>query len=220
MGIIPEEHKPHIKEDLNKRMKENVKLIVFTQETECPYCKQNRELVEEIATLTNKIEVEVYDFLKNKDKATEYKIDKIPATIILGEKDYGIRFYGLPYGYEFKPFLETIINISNRDSKLPEKIKTQLKTITRPIHIQIFVTLTCPYCPLVTETALKFAMENDLIRVDVIDANEFLHLAHKYGVMGTPKTIINERTEFLGVLAEEQFLAQITAAQRPSEMYV
>jgi len=220
VSIIPEEHKQHIKEELEKNLQGPVRLIVFTQEMECQFCKQTRELVEEVATLSDKIAVEVYDFVKDNGKAKEYRIDKVPAIAIIGNKDYGIRIYGIPYGYEFSPFIEAIINVSKGYTDLSEETKQKLKSIDKPVHIQVFVTLTCPYCPLVTALAHKFAIENDLIRADIIEAAEFPHLAQKYSIMGVPKVVINEQIEFVGVLPEENFLQQVLLVQRPSTMYV
>jgi protein-disulfide isomerase len=57
--------------------------------------------------------------------------------------------------------------------------------------------------------AHMFAVENDLIRADVIDANEFPQLAIKYGVMGVPKTVVNEKVEFVGAIPENMFLEQV-----------
>ncbi|MFQ5758913.1 MAG: thioredoxin family protein, partial [Candidatus Bathyarchaeia archaeon] len=148
MGIIPEEHKQHLKEEFEKKLKDEVRVILFTQEIECPSCKQARELTEEVSALSNKIEVEVYDFVKDSDKAKEYQIDKVPAIAVLGKKDYGTRFYGLAYGYEFRPFTEGIINASKGTTNLSEETKKKLASIEKPVHIQVFVSLTCPYCPL------------------------------------------------------------------------
>jgi glutaredoxin-like protein len=220
MGMIPEEHKQHIKEELEKSLQGAVRLIVFTQETECQFCKQTRELVEEVATLSDKITAEVYDLVKDNEKAKEYRVDKVPAIAIVGNKDYGIRIYGIPYGYEFNPFIETIINVSKWTTDLSEETKKKLKSIDKPVHIQVFVTLTCPYCPIVSSLAHKFAIENDLIRADIIEAGEFLHLVQKYSVMGVPKAVINEQIEYVGALPEEKFLQQVLLAQKPSNMYI
>jgi predicted DsbA family dithiol-disulfide isomerase len=62
--------------------------------------------------------------------------------------------------------------------------------------------------------AHKFAIENDLIRAEVIDVSEFPHLAHKYGVMGVPKTVISEKVEFVGAVPEEIFLEHVLLASR------
>lgn len=218
--MIPEEQKQHVKEELEKNLQGSVRLIVFTQETECQFCKQTRELAEEVATLTDKIIVEVYDFVKDNEKAKEYGIDKVPAIAIVGNKNYGIRIYGLPYGYEFNAFIETIISVSKGTTDLSEETKQKLKSVDKPVHIQVFVTLTCPFCPMVTSLAHKFAIENDLIRADMIEAAEFPHLAQKYNVMGVPKVVINEQIEFVGALPEEKFLQQVLLVQRPTNMYI
>ena len=220
MGLIPEKHKQHLKEEFEKNLKDDVRIVVFTQETECPFCKQARELVEEVGALSNKIKVEVYDFVKDSEKAKEYQIDKVPAIAVLGKKDYGIRFYGLAYGYEFRPFTESIINVSRGATNFSEETKKKLASIEKPVHIQVFVSLTCPYCPLVTSLAHQFAMESDLVRADIVDVGEFPHLGHKYTVMGVPKTVINEKTEFVGAVPEELFVQQVVLAQKSTSMHV
>jgi glutaredoxin-like protein len=212
MSLIPEEHKEHIRAELQEKMENPVKIIMFTQEVECQFCAQTRQLIKELAALNNKIKVEIYDFLANADRAKLFGVDKVPALIVMGEKDYGIRFYGLPYGYEFQTLLESIINVSRGRTDLSEETKMKLKEIKNPIHIQVFVTLTCPYCPMVASTAQKFAIENDLIRADVIDISEFPQLALKYAVMGTPKTVINEKVEFVGAFPEDLFLEHLLLA--------
>jgi glutaredoxin-like protein len=212
VSLIPEEHKEHIKNELMEKMENPVKIIMFTQEVECQFCAQTRQLINELAALNDKIKVEIHDFLAETDKAKEYGVDKVPALIIMGEKDYGIRFYGLPYGYEFQTLLESIINVSRGKTDLAEETKNKLKEIKTSVHIQVFVTLTCPYCPIVASTAQKFAIENDLIRADVIDISEFPHLALKYAVMGTPKTVINEKVEFIGAFPEDLFLEHVLLA--------
>jgi len=220
MGLIPKEQKQKLKEEFEKNLRDEVRILVFTQETECPFCKQARELAEEVGAVSTKIKVEVYDFVKDSDKAKKYQIDKMPAIAVLGKKDYGIRFYGLAYGYEFKPFTESIINVSGGATNLSEETKKKLASIEKPVQIQVFVSLTCPYCPLVTSLAHQFAVESDLVRADMVDVSEFPHLGQKYNIMGVPKTVINEKTEFVGAVSEELFVQQVVVAQRSPTMYV
>ncbi|NWF86694.1 thioredoxin family protein [Candidatus Bathyarchaeota archaeon] len=212
MSLIPEEHKEHLKMELNDKLEKPVKLVMFSQEIECQFCSQTRELITEMATLSDKINAEVYDFLADAEKAKEYGVDKVPAIIILGEKDYGVRYYGLPFGYELQTLIESIINVSRGRTDIPEEVKQRLKEIKTPVHIQVFVTLTCPYCPRVASIAHKFAIESDFVKADVIDAGEFPHIGLKYNVMGVPKTIINEKIEFVGLLPEDLFLEHILLA--------
>jgi glutaredoxin-like protein len=221
MSLVPEEHKPHIKEQLQANMKNPVRLVVFTQEIECEFCKESRQLATEVASLMpDKITVEVYDFVKDAEKAKEYGVDKVPAIAIIGSKDYGIRYYGIPYGYEFNPFIDNIINVSKGTTNLSEETKTKLKTLDKPVHIQVFVTLTCPYCSVAASLSHKFAVESDMVKSDVIEVSEFPHLGQKYSVMGVPKIVINERTELVGAVPEAQFVAHILQAAKPPSIYM
>jgi len=102
VGLIPDEHKMHLKEELQRGMKDPVRVVLFTQEMECQFCREARELVQEVASLApDKIKPEIYDFVKDGEKAKEFGVDKVPAIAIVGAKDYGIRYFGIPYGYEF-----------------------------------------------------------------------------------------------------------------------
>jgi len=141
MGLLQDRDKKAVEKEFAK-LQDPVKLINFTQETECQFCQQTRELVEEVALLSDNLSVEVYDFVKDKEKALQYKIDKIPAVVVEGKKDYGIRFFGIPSGYEFTTLMEDIVNVSTGESGLSEKTKTLVQTINTPIHIQVFVTPT------------------------------------------------------------------------------
>jgi glutaredoxin-like protein len=212
VSLIPDEHKEHLRMELNEKLEKPVKIIMFTQEVECQFCMQTRQLINELAALNDKIKVEIYDFLKDSEKAKEYGVDKVPAIVIVSEKDYGIRFYGIPYGYELQTLLEGVINVSKGRTDVSEETRKKLREIKKPVHIQVFVTLTCPYCPVVATIAYKFAIESDLIKADVIEASEFPQLAVKYAVMGTPKTVINEKIEFIGAFPEDLFLEHVLLA--------
>ena len=212
MSLIPDDHRERVRSELNEKLTNPVRIIMFTQELECPFCAQTRQLINELASLNDKIKVEIYDFVADADKVKEYSIDKVPALVIVGEKDYGVRFYGLPYGYEFQTLLETIIDVSQGKTDISDKTREVLREVKTPVHIQVFVTLTCPHCPYVASTAFKFAIENSMIRADVIDASEFPQLAIKYSVMGTPKTVINEKIDFIGAFPEDLFLEHVLLA--------
>ena len=208
MGIIKEEQKEQLKERF-KDLDGNVKLIVFTQENECRYCEETRQVMEDIAELSDKITVEVNDSVADEDKVEKYMIDKIPATVVEGEKDYGIRFYGIPVGYEFVSLIGSIVLASKGESGLSEETKTALEQLEAAVHIQVFITLTCPYCPGAVEIAHKLAVESELITADMVESAEFPHLTQKYGVMAVPKVVVNEDTQFEGALPEREFVENV-----------
>lgn len=214
MSFINNHIKELLKEIFEKELRDEVRLVFFTQEIECEFCEEAREFLQELASLSKKIKVEVYDFMRDIDKAKEYGIDKIPAIGMIGSKDYGIRFYGLPSGYEFPVFIDDLVDISKGEFRSSSKVKGLLKSINKPLHIQVFVTPTCPYCPRVARIAHQMAMESDFIRADTIEITEFPHLAQKYSVISVPKVVINDTLELSGALPEEQFLEKVLLASK------
>ena len=214
MSLIPDENKEQIRNQLAEMLVSPVRLIMFTQELECQFCVQTKQLVTELAGLNDKILAEVHDFVADTELAKQFGVDKVPAMVILGQKDYGIRLYGLPYGYEFQTLMSALGAVSQGKTDLSEETKAKLHALNVPVHIQVFVTLTCPHCPTAAAMAHKFAIENDLITADVIDANEFPQLAIKYGVMGVPKIVVNEKIEFVGAVPENMFLEHVLLGAR------
>jgi glutaredoxin-like protein len=213
MSFIPDQVRERLRSQL-ENLVNPVKVVMFTQELECKFCAETKQLIIELASLSDKIRAEVRDFVADSVLASEYGVDKIPALAIMGEKDYGMKFYGLPYGYEFEAMIEDLTMVSKGSTDLAEETKAKLREIKTPIHIQVFTSLTCPHCPHAAVMAHKFAMESDLIRADVVDAGEFPHLAQKYSVMGVPKIVINEKVEFVGAVPENVFLDHVLLATR------
>jgi glutaredoxin-like protein len=119
-----------------------VKLVNFTQELACDYCREAEQLVREVAELSNQIAVEVCNFQIDKDRVAQYRVDKIPAIVVEGAKDYGIRFYGIPLGYEFVSLLGAIEDVSKGKTGLTEETRKALAGIEQPVHLQVCVTPT------------------------------------------------------------------------------
>lgn len=169
-----------------------VRLVMFTQESDCELCPETRQLVEEIGELSDKITVEVLDYTADRARADELGIDKVPAIAVIGAQDYGVRLYGIPAGYEFTSFVHAIRSVASGKTELGEDVEAELAQIARPLHLQVFVTPTCPYCPQAVVMAHQMAIASPHIRADMIEATEFPELSMKYQVMGVPRTVINE----------------------------
>lgn len=189
-----------------------VRLIAFTQEFECDYCRDTIELLGDVAGLSDRVSLEVYDFQKDAATSGQYGIDKIPALAVVGEKDHGIRFFGIPSGYEFVSLLDAISTVSTGNHQLAPETVEVVSRLKKPVHLQVFVTPTCPYCPRSVILAHKLAFVSDQVRGDMVEAMEFPHLAQKYGVMGVPRSVINEEHAVEGALPEAAFVKQVIAA--------
>ena len=212
MAHISKEDQEYLKKEFSK-MTNPVKLVFFTQQFECEYCELTHELLNELSGISDKIKVEIYEFVKDQEKVKQYDIKRIPAIVVEGAKDYGIRFYGVPAGYEFSTLVEDIIDVSNGTTNLSQETKEELKKLTMPVHIQAFVTPTCPYCPRAVRMAHMMAMESDLVKGDMVEATEFPQLSNKYFVSAVPKVVINENVEFEGALPEKNYLEKVMEAE-------
>ncbi len=210
MGMLSEKDRQYV-ENMFQGIEHDVKLVVFSQSTECPYCRETREIVEELAGLSGKVAYEVYDFVEDSGAVERFGIEQIPAVAILGpgEEDYGIRFYGIPSGYEFSSLLEAVLMVGKGTSGLAEETRRALADVSEPVHMKVFVTPTCPYCPQAVHLAHQMALENSNIRAEMIEAIEFPHLANRYNVRGVPRTVINEEVHVEGALPEHPMLHKV-----------
>ena len=120
-----------------------VKLVVFSQELVAgDLCRQNEQLVREVAGLSDKISVEVLNPAIDRDRAQAYGVSEVPAIVVEGARDYGIRFLGIPSGYEFSNLIDSIIVTSTGEPALSEATKTSLAGLERDVEIKVFSTPT------------------------------------------------------------------------------
>ncbi|MCU0847041.1 MAG: thioredoxin family protein [Spirochaetes bacterium] len=186
--------------DILKNMDGAVNLAFFTQEFECRICQDTGAFLKEFSSLSEKIKLKVYDFLKDGQEAGRLGVDKIPCICVLdaGGDDTGIKFYGLPGGYEINSFISSLLEVSGKKEPIPDDLMKRIMAVDRDVHIQVFVGLTCPHCPSAVAMAHRLALENKRIRADMIDAAVFPQLAVKHSVSGVPKIVFNDREEMVG----------------------
>jgi glutaredoxin-like protein len=211
MALLNDEIIEQVKQELAD-LSGPVKLVMFTQEFECEYCAETRQLVEEIAALSDRIEAEVHDFVEDGKKAEALGVDKIPAIAIVGEEDYGVRFYGIPAGYEFASLLHAVKLVAAGEPELSDETLKALADVSEPVHVQVFVTPTCPYCQQSVKLAHQLAVASPNVRADMVEAQEFPQLAVKYQVMGVPRTVINEDVHIEGAVPESTVVEKLQEA--------
>jgi len=190
-------------------LKNDVKLIFFTRESDCAHCKEAKRLYENIASITHKIEFDFYNFAINQEKDREYQVLAVPTLAIIGEKDYGIRYYGYPQGTEINNFLDYIIYVSSAKVTLKTDVAMKLVRSKKPIQLKIFISRNCPFSLPLAKLGIKLAVASDDFKVDIIHADEFMELAEKYNVRGTPMTVVNDRKSFYGALEEKEYVNEI-----------
>ena len=120
-----------------------VKLVVFSQSlAAADLCRENEQLVREVADLSDKLSVETLNLAIDRERAEAYGVDQVPAIVVEGARDYGIRFYGVPSGYEFGNLIDSIIVASTGEPDLSDDTKASLSALAEDVDIKVFSTPT------------------------------------------------------------------------------
>ena len=192
MSLLKEEDKKYLKREFEKILRDRVKILLFSSEDEhCKYCKDAKQLLQEVADLSDKIELEIHDV--NGKRASEIGIELAPTVIITdsgGEIGPRVRFTGIPSGYEFTTLVKDIMYVSTKQLEITDATIQKLQNVKNRLKIEVFVTPTCPYCPKAVLIAHQFAMVSEKIESEMIESLEFPSLADRWGVMGVPHTVI------------------------------
>jgi glutaredoxin-like protein len=167
------------------------------------------EIAHLISSFQPLISYKVIDQLDLLPCANFFRIERLPAVILLGNSDHGIRFYGFPLGYDLISFLDTIIDFSIGAPHLQTETVRRLQSIKSPIHIKVFVNPSCIFCPVMSHLSNQFALVSSYIYSDSIDAWYFQEIAKAYNVKALPTTVINEKVKFTGAITEEELLEYI-----------
>jgi alkyl hydroperoxide reductase subunit AhpF len=103
--------------------------------------------LKEIAALSDLLSLHEYDLSQNADLAKQYHVDKAPGIVLAGKEggefiDYGIRIYGIPAGHEFSTLIHDLALVSRRETNLSPEAISFLRSLDKPVHLQVFVTPT------------------------------------------------------------------------------
>jgi alkyl hydroperoxide reductase subunit AhpF len=145
--LLDEEIIKQLSQIFDAQLEHPVEIILFYDNNDCASCEDTRHLLEEITVLSDKLYFSAFELKENPQLAQLYHVDLTPGLVIIGRDaerplDYGIRFTGIPSGYEFSSLIQDILLVSKRDSGLKPEIRSELKGLTKPVHLQVFVTPT------------------------------------------------------------------------------
>jgi glutaredoxin-like protein len=206
-----------------ERMVQPVELVLFGQRgPDChdphPYqdelCGDAWALLQELAQLSPLLATQRLDWRQHPHQARQLGVDKVPAIALRSPQglDPGIRFFGVPTHFEFITLIETIVNFSSGDLELSDTTLAALQHLQRDIHLQVFHTMNCPMCPLMTHLCCLLALASPRVRCDSIGAAEFPSLARHYGVRAAPHIVVNETTHIIGFQNERDLIAALGRA--------
>ena len=173
---------------------------------ECQYCEEIQTLLEELASLNDRLNLTVHDFDSAGPLAESLAVDKVPAIVIRGVTNRRLRYFGLPSGTQFPAFVDTLVDASRGTVDLKPQTLRQLKKVKSDVKLQVLVTTGCPYSPLMARLAVKIALQNPRFKVDIVEIGEFPALIQRYRVRAVPTTIFDDKLGLPGAMDEETLL--------------
>lgn len=220
MPLIPDEDAIELRAHLRERLIGSVTVNYFMPGDSTPSVPggesrtrdEARALLEEVAGLSDKIELKVHASPGEAALMAGMEVDHAPAIVLAGRAKGRVRYLGIPGGYEFGSFLAGLVDVGNGQTDLSEGTKQALRGLVKDVHIRVFVTPSCPFCPAAASLAHKMAVESERVTADIIEANECPDLADRYDVRGVPKVVVNEATAFVGGQPEARFLEHVLRA--------
>ncbi len=195
-----------------------VTIAYFTEEVACRHCRQERQLLSEMAELSHKLHLEVYNFTTDHDAARRYGIDKVPGFTLLGAEDYGVRYYGMPSDFEFKMLLEDLVRVSSGESGLTSQTKAKIAEVVRPLHLEVLTTPACPFSQGALRLAHQMAMETEPITADLVNVEDFPELVERYRVLAAPTVVVNGRYHFYEALDEPEFVGKVLEGRQDEDL--
>jgi len=182
-----------------------------------PYLPVAQQVLEEVTELSPLITLKTVQYSVVDDTVAEFRVTHVPTIVIQGtDRGKPLFYIGTPLGYEFMTLVDGIVGASQGKTGLSADTIAALEKATEPASIKVFVTPSCPHCPVAARLAQQFGMVNPLIRAEVIEAGEFPDLADQYMVSSVPKSVINEDREVIGGMPEAEYLTEFLAAMGPS----
>lgn len=225
MAVLSDSDKKELKKIFDESLKDLVEIELFLDEKNNKETSDiAKELAQEMMELTDKIKFYIYDSWskEGEEKLKQYNLlidtyGNRRGPIYVFKKYPNIVFYGLPAGEEFPVFLEDIIHISTNHFHVSAAAATKIAKVQQPIGIYVFVTPTCPYCPMMTHASHQFAMINKNVRGIMIESTEFPEFAENYSVYAVPRiVIVNQNrdtlTEWEGAIPDGMFADKIVKA--------
>jgi alkyl hydroperoxide reductase subunit AhpF len=143
MGLLSPQDEATLKAHLSS-ITMPVQLVLFTQAFGATESGDvARQIVNEIASLNDKIEVIEKNFVLDTEDKAKYKVDKAPAIVILSDGiDTRMRLYGAPTGYEFVGLVNAIMVAGTGIIELDPETLKWIQAVDKPMHLQVFSTPT------------------------------------------------------------------------------
>lgn len=209
-AFIPESTKKLLQKELQHMEKPVTVVAVLSEDQNKPFNEFCRRLLDELSSLSDRIRPVIVK--PDSDLAKKYHVIRTP-TILIEPERYAIRLTGAPAGEEARTFLIALLMASSGKTILTDASKKRLSELKDNRNIKVFVSPTCPYCPLQVILAICAAIEReDLISAEIIEIHENKDLATEFNAFSVPQTFIDDQPVGRGLQPEEVFVEEVLTA--------
>ncbi|MGQ0548813.1 MAG: hypothetical protein ACT4PY_03975 [Armatimonadota bacterium] len=150
MAFLNEQDAAHVRKRLAEEMEHDVRLVFFAPSAgglalpgqDWEMAEYTRQILKGLADLSDRVTLEEHSTAGEPELAKQYGVARTPMTAVIGAADYGIRYYGMPAGYEFVTLLELVLDVSKGRAELSAATVETLAGLPADAHLQVFVTPT------------------------------------------------------------------------------
>ena len=146
-----------------------------------PVSNELKNYMEELASLTDKLTVEVSDWGNDAPCVRVCRADG---------SETGLAFHGVPGGHEFTSFVLGLYNAAGPGQPLDADVRAAIGALGQK-KMQVLVSLSCTMCPELVTSAQRIAAENKNVTAEVYDLTHFPEIRDKYNVMSVPCLVID-----------------------------
>lgn len=185
---------------LAERFEKSVQLVVIQDPEKAEKSAEMLSLVNEIASASDKIQVQQYQKGENPEMEAKIQANFLPVVAFLNDKgEYArIKYAVVPGGHELTSFLLALYNVAGPGQAVKEEIQQKAIEIEERVNLKIGVSLTCTKCPETVQSAQRIAVENQNVDIEVVDVFGFQDFKKKYDIMSVPAVVMNDKSLFFG----------------------
>ncbi len=158
-----------------------------------------RELLDEIATLSDKILVR-HD--GSDARRPSFSISR-------AGHDMGVRFAAIPMGHEFSSLVLALLQAGGHPPKLEADVVEQIRSLDGDFVFETYMSLSCHNCPDVVQALNLMAVLNPRIRHVAIDGALFKDEVESRQIMAVPTVFLNGEVFGSGRMEVSDILARV-----------
>ncbi|RRD39732.1 alkyl hydroperoxide reductase [Leptotrichia sp. OH3620_COT-345] len=136
----------------------------------------------------------------------------ISFTLLKNGERTGINFYGIPGGHEFNSFILAILGLAGLGKKLEDEQLAKIQSVTKPLNIETFISLSCTKCPEVIQALNVISLSNPNITTSLVDGGIYPNEVAEKNIQGVPVVYINGKQAALGEQSIEQLITLVVNA--------